>query len=256
MAIRRLVLALAAVWATGCGNTAITVGGHTLEPLSADMMQVYGLPYVYLTDIPDFCEKLRAAYSNTGGCNGTASSSYSSPFSLGGTYFMIGAFGASDGARLNVLPMTSSTNYAVSSGAYVNFMTIGTPGGNYTNTATTGTVTIEQFRSAQHIAGTYDLTFQYGERKQGHFNARYCDAMERMYQASQNTRTCNESMQTSSYYRACSCGGRSATSSCTKSSTGSTWTCSCSNGSSSSTCTQSYTPTTGSDTGTCCSLQL
>jgi hypothetical protein len=38
-------------------------------------------------------------------------------------------------------------------------------------------VTLEAFRSAQHISGTYELWFN-GEREQGHFSAPCCDAFD------------------------------------------------------------------------------
>lgn len=250
------VLAVAVVSASGCGNTAVDIGGRRFEVQSAEMMQIYGMPFVYLTDIPDFCAKMRAAYANTNSCNTTSSTGSTSAFSsLYGSYLMIAAYGAYDGARLNIVQNTANP-YATAAGAQVTFATSSASAGGYAYSAaaTTGTVSIEQFRNSDHIAGTYDITLNTGEREQGHFQARYCNAMESAYLAAQNTRSCSESSLSTSYSRSCSCGGQSVSASCTRpSTTSNTWTCSCSRG---STCTMGSAPVEGSDTGTCCSLQL
>jgi hypothetical protein len=248
------VLAAVVAAASSCGNTPVSVAGRNYEVQSAEMLQLYGLPFVYLSDIPDLCSRLRTAYTGSGGCNGTANTTANPYGNLYGNILAIGAYGASDGARLNIIPPSSSYGFAAASGATMSFTSTGAT--TMTLGAYSGTVTIEQFRVSDRIAGSYDITLENGEREQGHFAARYCDAMERYYQAAQTTRSCSESSGTSSYYRVCSCGGRSATSSCTRNTSG-TWTCSCSQaGGGSSSCTMSNAPLEGSDTGTCCSLQL
>jgi hypothetical protein len=248
----RAVLAVVALAAAGCGNSPINVAGHSFNVESAEMMQMYGLPYVYLTDIPDFCSRMRSLYSNPAGCNVTATSN-TAPFgSLYGSIFAIGAYGASDGARLSILPPTGTTATTITSGSAVSFVTTGLT--TTTIQAISGLVNIESYRNADHIAGNYDVTLSDGEHEQGHFAAKYCNAMEFVGFAAQNTRTCSESYVGDQYFRDCSCGSRSVSASCTRSDVNSTWTCSCSN--SSSTCTMSHAPTAGSDTGTCCSLQL
>src|SRR5438477_2769904 len=102
--MRRLLVVAVSIGVISCGgsNTPLIVAGRTLNPESADMIQLYGLPYVLVSDVQDYCGKLKASIPPSG-CNVTStSSSTGSPFgSMTGSFLAIGAYGASDGARLN-----------------------------------------------------------------------------------------------------------------------------------------------------------
>jgi hypothetical protein len=171
----RLILAVVAVLASGCGNTSVNVGGRTLDPLSADLVQYGGYTFVTVSDIPEYCQKLRAAViqANCDSSKITADAYGSS----GITALQFWIQGANEGARVPVVGMgASSGTYNQSANAFF----VDSPGPAnlaYTATASSGTVTLEAFRSAQHISGTYELWFN-GEREQGHFSAPYCNAYD------------------------------------------------------------------------------
>lgn len=253
------VLAVGATLAVGCGNTPVTLGGRTLSPLSADMMQVLGFPYVIVSDVQDYCGKLKAAYPGGGSCNSPAPATGSNPYAaVQGSFLIIAAYGASDGAKLPVLTSDGgySNPYAVPAGSTVQFVTWGNLATSFQATAVAGSVNIEAFRSAQSISGNYDVTFDDGEKKAGHFAALYCDAYEKIFASLATTRNCYDSSGTNSCARSCTCNSKSVSASCSlMSGSTTTWQCSCTSATGgSSTCTMNSSSNCASDTGTCCPL--
>jgi hypothetical protein len=169
---------IAALTLTACGNTAINVAGRQLDPVSADLFLIGGVPYFQLSDIPDFCTKVKAQI-RANPCGGSEA-----VFAQSGTFLTFAAFGAYDGAKLNVVSATqtsgSSSYYGRGASAYASFQVRAGQTQSFAQEAIYGTVTIESFRANQIIAGTYDLTFTYGEHEQGHFAARYCDVFDQL----------------------------------------------------------------------------
>src|SRR5687767_11383000 len=190
--LQTLVLAFALL-SCGGGNSPVTPGGRTLQPVSAEMMQYLGLPFVVVTDIPDYCGRLRAAFPEPKGCNVTVeSSATTNPFgAIAGSMLSIGAYGASDGAKLDIIRPDGGF-FGITTGAMVTVMTVGPNAINtFQTTAIEGSVNISSFRTTSSISGSYDVTFDNGERKSGGFSAKYCDAYEKIFANIGNTRTCS-----------------------------------------------------------------
>jgi hypothetical protein len=243
MADAKTTLLMGTLLLAGCGNTPLTVSGRVLEPQSAVMLQYLGQPFVILSDIPELCDRLRANYQSAGACGATRE-----PFDgLYGAMLTISPYGTT-GARTDPL---SPTNSAV---AAVAFATTG-PASTFSTHAITGEVHVDEHRISDFIAGNWDVTFDTGERKQGHFAAHYCDAVEYFNHSIQEP-NCGFSKLSNSCTRSCSCGPQTSSASCTQLSNGG-WQCSCqrSNGAN-TTCTMSATPSCGSSSGTCCEMEL
>ncbi len=171
---RICALALATVAASACGNTAINVSGRSLEPLSADLIQIGTTTVVRISDVSDYCTRLRSAIA----ANPCGGSGYTALSTIGGTYFDLITNGAYTNAQLQVYPQSTSSWNSNPAQAQVQFSSVGAPTTSMTVAGSTGTVNIENFLSGNRISGRYDITFVTGEREQGHFEARHCNALD------------------------------------------------------------------------------
>lgn len=227
-------------------STAVTVGSNTLVPLSTFM---FDSPAEYwstiaVTDHPAACGELSMLSScrpeSWVGVRGYADS----PPSVR-TAVVIGlGFSWPPPAGFTGTP---SGTYAVSPSCQFPFASTGQGGANaafivhdaagravVVDEAVGGTVVLEEIASGQWAAGSYSLVLESGAAIRGDFAGAYCPAVSAHVQGP----CCPEPWTLGQPDESCSCGGVSASSSCSQPTTGSPWTCHCINSDgSTSTCT-------------------
>jgi len=236
--------------ACGSGNSKVTDQGHTLDPKSAvafsGTLLFFSIGGVIVTDAAGACDAATKAAGAASSCS--SSSNEFDPTGIGtdstslsisllpageGTFEVPDLSADSDGGASNSLSSFVGVTFTVTQGGQTTF----------SDTAVSGTVKVDHFKSGGSISGSYDVTMQSGAHLKGSFDGDDCAGLDAALKNSSGfDRSCNSSSNGSSACSgSCSCGGKTVSAACQGPTDGGSgdWTCTCTDTSgATTTCTE------------------